>query len=106
METQQTVLKSVLKTSELSAKRAEPQFFAKCEFTGVQALEDEPATSQVSGKKYRKDKRQRSIVTGKTGYVDEFVSCAETQLPVLAEKLKGAMLRISLSSLDCWCDAR
>jgi hypothetical protein len=84
--TQQDVLKSVLKTSELSAKRAEPQFFAKCEFTGAQALEDELATSQVSGKKYRNDRQQRSIVTGRTGYVDEFVLCAETQRPLLAEE--------------------
>jgi superfamily II DNA or RNA helicase len=84
--TQQTVLRSVLKTSELSARRAEAQFFSKCEFTGIQALEEELATSQVSGKKYRKDKQQRSIVTGKTGYVDEFVSCAQTQQPLQAEE--------------------
>jgi hypothetical protein len=84
--TQQPVLKSVLKRSELSAKRAEPQFFGKCEFTGVQALEDELATSQVSGKIYRKDKQQRSIVSCRTGYIDEFVLCAETQQPLLPEE--------------------
>src|SRR5450755_1811548 len=84
--TQQPVLKSVLKRSELSAKRAEPQFFAKCEFTGAQALEDELATSHVSGKRYRKDKQQRSIVSRRTGYIDEFVLCAETQQPLLLEE--------------------
>jgi hypothetical protein len=84
--TQQTVLKSILKSSGLSGKRAEPQFFAKCEFTGLQALEDELALSQVSFKKYRKDKQQQSIVTGKTGYVDEFVLCAKTRLPLLVEE--------------------
>jgi hypothetical protein len=62
----------------LSGKRAEPQFFAQCEFTGALALNDELETSQVSGKRYRRDRQQRSIVSGKTGYRDEFVQCAET----------------------------
>jgi hypothetical protein len=84
--TNQMVLKSVLKTSEISGKRAEPQFIEKCQFTGIQALESELATSQVSGKKYRKDKQQWSVVSGKTGYSGEFVSCAETQQPLLAEE--------------------
>jgi hypothetical protein len=84
--TQRTVLKSVLRTSELSARRAEQEFVGRCEFTGVQALVDELATSEVSRKKYRRDKQQRSVVTGKTGYVDEFVLCAETQQPLLADE--------------------
>jgi hypothetical protein len=57
-----------------------------CEFTGIEALEDELATSQVSGRKYRADKQQRSIVSGKTGYIDEFVQCSETKHPLLPEE--------------------
>jgi hypothetical protein len=72
------VLKSILKKSELSGRRAEAQFVARCEFTGVLALTDELETSQVSDKRYRRDRQQRSIVSGKTGYRDEFVQCAET----------------------------
>ena len=60
-------LKSVLITSERSAKRVEPEF-GRCEFTGVQAPGDELVTSEVSGKKYRKDKQERSAFSGKTGY--------------------------------------
>src|SRR3984893_17873195 len=52
--TQQTVIKAMLKSSGLSAKRADLHVCASCEFTGLQALEDKLATSQVSGKKYRK----------------------------------------------------
>jgi len=80
------LLESILKTSELSGKRAEPQFFAKCEFTGALALTEELETSQVSGKQYRKDRQQRSIVSGKIGDRDEFVQCAETEQPLLAEE--------------------
>ncbi|HKW17051.1 MAG TPA: SNF2-related protein [Terriglobales bacterium] len=82
----QKVLRSVLRTSELSGQRAEPQFFGKCEFTGIQALEGELPTSRVSGKKYRKDKQECSVVSGITGYVDEFIRCAETRQLLLLEE--------------------
>jgi hypothetical protein len=105
--THQIVLRSLLKTSELSAKRAEAQFFGQCEFTGIQVLEDELATSQVSGKKYRKDKQQRSIVTRKTGYVDEFILCAETRLPLLAEEAERCAVtnKVVVPGLLVRCEA-
>jgi superfamily II DNA or RNA helicase len=84
--TKQMVTKSLLKTSGLTGKRAEPQYFRKCEFSGVEALEDELATSQVSGKKYRADRQQRSIVSGKIGYVEEFAVCSETKHALLPEE--------------------
>jgi hypothetical protein len=80
------VTKSFLKTSGLTGRRAEPQYFQKCAFTGIDALEDELATSQASGKKYRVDRQQRSIVSGKTGYLDEFSVCSETNHLLLPEE--------------------
>lgn len=49
-------------------------------------IEEELATSQVSGKQYRADQQQRSIVSGKTGYVGEFAVCSETSHPLLTEE--------------------
>jgi len=40
----------------------------------------------VSGKKYRADQQQRSIVSGKTGYAGEFVVCSETNHALLPEE--------------------
>jgi hypothetical protein len=82
----QKVSKSFLKTSGLTGKRAEPQYFQKCEFTGIEALAGELATSQVSGKKYRADRQQRSVVSGITGYTDEFAVCSETINALLPEE--------------------
>jgi hypothetical protein len=84
--TKQMVTKSLLKTSGLTGKRAEPGYFGKCEFTGIEALEDELTTSQASGKKYRGDRQQRSVVSGRTGYVEEFALCSETKHPLLPEE--------------------
>lgn len=100
------VLKSVIKSSELSARRAEPEFFGKCEFTGVLARQDELATSEVSARKYRKDKQQRSIVSGKTGYVDEFILCSETHQPLLVEEAERCNVtnRLVVPGLLARCD--
>ena len=84
--TQKLIISSALKTSELTGKRAEARFFKKCEFTGAEAIEVELATSQVSGKKFRRDKEGRSAVSGKFGYIDEFLSCPETKQRLLADE--------------------
>jgi superfamily II DNA or RNA helicase len=74
----QLVDKTLLKTSLVSGKRAEAQYFGRCEFTNVDALQSELAVSQVSGKRYRTDEQARSAVSGKTGHPREFVQCPET----------------------------
>jgi superfamily II DNA or RNA helicase len=107
--THHKVLKSILKTSDISGKRAEPQLLGRCEFSGALALIDELDTSTVSGKKYRKDRQQRSIVSGKTGYRDEFVRCTETGQTLLPEEsekcdvtgkivIPGALIKCEVSN--------
>lgn len=81
--THRPVTTSLLKTSALSGKRAEPQFITKCEFSETEVLDSELATSQVSGKRYRIDEELHSAVSGKIGHKQEFVSCAETNQPLL-----------------------
>jgi hypothetical protein len=70
--------KALLKTSLVSGKRAEPQYFGRCEFTDIDALQSELAVSQVSGRRFRTDEQARSAVSGKTGHRREFVQCPET----------------------------
>ena len=62
--------------------------FLRGEFTGVLALTDELEVSQVSGKQYRRDRQERSVVSSQSGYRDEFVQCAETQQPLLAKEAR------------------
>jgi hypothetical protein len=73
------------------------------------ALTDELETSEVSGKRYRRDRQQLSIVSGKTGYRDEFVLCAETGQPLVPEEsekcdvtgkivVPGVLLRCEVSN--------
>ena len=76
------VASSLLKTSALSGKRAEPDYFGQCEFTKAEVLETELATSEVSGKRYRVDEQLRSAVSGKTGHKQEFLICHETRQPL------------------------
>jgi hypothetical protein len=77
------VISALLKTSAVSGKRAEPDLLGKCEFTEVEVLKTELATSEASGKFYRIDQQSRSAVSGKVGHKQEFVACWETRLPLL-----------------------
>jgi len=76
------VASSLLKTSALSGKRAEPEHFSQCEFTKAEVLSAELAISEVSGKSYRVDEQIRSAVSGKTGHKQEFLICHETRQPL------------------------
>jgi hypothetical protein len=76
------VASSLLKTSALSGKRAEPDHFGQCEFTKAEVLDSELATSELSGKRYRIDEQVRSGVTGRTGHRQEFLVCHETHQPM------------------------
>lgn len=72
------VASSLLNTSALSGKRAEPVHFGRCQFTKAEVLDTELATSEVSGRRYRVDEQIRSAVSGKTGHKHEFITCHET----------------------------
>ncbi len=74
----QLIDKKLLKTSLVSGKRAEAQYFGRCEITDSDALQSELSVSQVSGKRYRTDEQVRSAVSAKTGHRQEFVQCPET----------------------------
>jgi hypothetical protein len=92
------VSRAQLKTSALSGKRAEPDLFARCEFTGSECLKAELAKSDASGKLYRLDEELQSIVSGKRGHKLEFVVCWETRQPLLATEAErcgvtGKMVR-------------
>jgi hypothetical protein len=71
--------KVFLKTSSISGKRAEPDQFGKCDFTNVEALNSELATSDLSGKTYRADQEMVSAFSSKKGHRSEFLSCHETK---------------------------
>ena len=77
------VASSLLKTSALSGKRAEPDHFGRCEFTKAEVLDTELATSEVSGKRYRVDEQMRSAVSGKTGHKQNFSSAMRPGSPSL-----------------------
>jgi hypothetical protein len=79
----QPVASVLLKTSAISGKRAEPQHFGTCEFTAVEVLNTELATSEASGRRYRADQQVRSVVSDKAGHRQEFVHCHETRQPLL-----------------------
>jgi hypothetical protein len=74
----QLVDKKLLKTSLVSGKRAEAQYFGRCEFTDADALQSELSVSQISGKRYRTDEQLRSAVSSITGHRQEFIQCGET----------------------------
>ncbi|MEY4527275.1 MAG: hypothetical protein RL768_994 [Nitrospirota bacterium] len=84
--TRQPVAKWLLKTSSVSGKRAEPEHFGKCDFTGVEAFKSELAISESSGKRYRNDEQDRSSYSGKCGHVSEFITCAVTGQRLLASE--------------------
>ena len=75
----QRVLSTLLHTSEISGKRGEPDNFARCSFTDVEALRSELAKSEFSGKLYRLDQQAISDYSGKKGHTSEFVHCFETR---------------------------
>lgn len=84
--TGQVAASSFLKSSVLSGKRAEPEHFAKCEFTQAEALHSELRVSELSGKRYRVDEEVRSAVSGKAGHRTEFIFCHETGQPLLPDE--------------------
>jgi hypothetical protein len=67
----------------LTGKRAEPEHFGRCEFTGAEILNTELGLSDVSGKHYRLDQQLRSVVSGKAGHKEEFLVCHETRQPMM-----------------------
>ena len=77
----QIVAQSLLKSSAISGKLAEPEYFTQCEFTQVEALVSELGVSQISGKRYRLDEEVRSVVSGILGHRTEFKLCEVTQQP-------------------------
>jgi hypothetical protein len=98
------VASSVLKTSALSGKRAEPEHFGACGFTGAEILTSELAISEISGKPYRPDQQVRSIVSGKTGHRKEFIECHETRQPLLsteAERCDVTSVPVRPGVLQC-----
>jgi hypothetical protein len=98
------VASSLLKTSALSGKRAEPEHFGACGFTGAEALASELAISEVSAKAYRPDQQVRSVVSGKTGHREEFIQCHETRQPLLsaeAERCDVTSVLVRPGVLQC-----
>ena len=59
--------RSLLATSGVSGKKAEPAFIARCELTNVDALASELEVSEASGKHHRADEQMRSAFSGMTG---------------------------------------
>ena len=86
------VARSLLKTCALSGKRAEPEHFGTCGFTGAEVLNTELGVSDVSGKRYRLDQQLRSVVSGKTGHKEEFLFCHETRQPIMPEEAEQCEL--------------
>jgi hypothetical protein len=72
----------LLKQSVLSGARAEPEHFGVCAFTNDEVLKSELRTSDVSGRQYRADQMARSELSGKTGHTQEFTACHETRLTI------------------------
>jgi len=70
---------SLMKTSDASGTRAEPDQFGTCEFSKANVLKNELAISEISGNPYRADQQVRSAVSGKTGHLQEFTTCHETR---------------------------
>ncbi len=77
---------SLLKTCPLSGKRAEPEHFGRCDFSGVEVLNTELAVSEISRKRYRLDQQMRSSISGKAGHKEEFLFCDETRQPMTSEE--------------------
>jgi hypothetical protein len=78
------ITSTLLKTSALSGKRAEPEFFDKCEFTSSEVLKNELKISEVSQKHYRIDEQASSVISRKLGHQQEFIICSETNQLLLA----------------------
>jgi len=76
----------------VSGWRAEPEQFAKCEFTQADVLDSELEVSEISGKRYRVDEEVRSAVSGKAGHRLEFVFCPETGQPFISEEGERCVL--------------
>jgi hypothetical protein len=72
------VIRTLLKKSDISGLKAEPENVGVCEFTGVQGLLSELPRSDVSGRRCRIDQTVRSAVSGKVGHTTEFTRCGLT----------------------------
>jgi hypothetical protein len=77
------VATTLLKSCPVTRKRAEPEHFGRCDFTGAEVLNTELGDSEVSGKRYRLDQQLRSSVSGKAGHKEEFLFCHETRQPMM-----------------------
>jgi hypothetical protein len=75
----QKVISGLLRKSEISGKRGEPQHFSRCSFTNTEALISELSTSELSGGLYRRDQEGASSHSGKRGHKSEFVDCFMTR---------------------------
>ena len=77
------VAKQFLRRSAMSGKRAEPAYFGRCDFTDTEVLNKELIKSEVSGKSYRIDEQEQSVVSKKKGHKSEFIICNNTRKPLL-----------------------
>jgi ERCC4-related helicase len=73
----------LLKTCAITGKKVEPSYIGRCAFTNADVMKEHLAVSEASGKSYRNDQAEVSVVSGKTGHRSEFIVCHETRQPLV-----------------------
>ncbi len=81
------VLRHLLVKSDISDRRALPNFIVKCEYTGKHALSDEVTKSDISGHMVLISILKQSAVSGKRAEPDLFDRCDFTNTEVLKTEL-------------------
>ena len=99
-ESGQLVLLHLLVASELSARRALPEFTAICVVSGKRMLHGELGMSDVSGARAHPSHLQTSPVSGRKGIIAELATCELTGVLVLSDELERSQISGKLYRRD------
>jgi superfamily II DNA or RNA helicase len=81
------VQRQLLIRSDLSGRRALPDFTVVCSLSGKRLLQDEAEPSAVTGRMVQKELLKSSILSGKKAEPDQFGQCDFTRVEVLKSEL-------------------
>ncbi|MGP9812926.1 SNF2-related protein [Rhodopseudomonas sp. NSM] len=87
-----TALRHLLEVSEVSRRKALPEFMATCAYSGKRVLQDELETSDVTGKQVAAALMKTSAMSGKRAEPDQFGKCGFTDAEVLKSEMKTSQL--------------
>jgi superfamily II DNA or RNA helicase len=87
------VIQHLLVPSDVSRRKALPEFVLKCSFSGKNVLQDELEVSAVTGRSVAAALLRTSAVSGKRAEPDQFGACAFTGVEALKSEL--ALSRVS-----------